>query len=192
MIYNLNAQHIMPKAMEKEAVLALSFYPTLDSTQITFKFKKNIKKSTMQARPIFWSFFKSKRKRKYVVLISERFKLTDKEFLTMAMPSDILIGWLGHELGHIVDYKNRNNFALIIFGLKYLFSNNYIIEAERAADSYAVAHGMEEYLLKTKKFILDRANLSLRYRDRLQKYYLSPEEIMALVKERDSEQVPVP
>ncbi|NNE76582.1 MAG: hypothetical protein HKN31_05860, partial [Pricia sp.] len=98
----------------------------------------------------------------------------------------IMIGWLGHELGHVMDFKNRSGANLIGFGLRYLFSKNYIKRAERMADSYAVAHGMEDYILATKEFILTKAGLSQKYVDRIKRLYLSPEEIMDIVKERDA------
>jgi hypothetical protein len=139
----------------------------------------------MQARPRFTSFFKTKKNREYVILISEKFKISDKEFSTKDIPSDILVGWIGHELGHIMDYQNRGKINLIWFGLKYLFSDHHIVEAERAADTYAVAHGMETYILKTKDFILNHASITPSYKLRIQKYYLSPEEIMDIVNERD-------
>lgn len=181
----INAQHKAPKEIKFEAEKALSYYPELEETNITFKFKKRINKSTMRAQPKFWSLLQGRKKRKYVVLISERIKISDTVFLTKDIPQDILIGWLGHELGHVMDYKNRNSLNLIGFGFKYLFSGNYIKEAERIADTFAVSHGMADYILKTKAFILDNADIEERYKDRIRKYYLSPEEIMALVEEKD-------
>src|SRR5690606_29663048 len=184
-LFEMKAEHIIPQSIEEEVKAALSHYPQLDKTSITFKFKKNIKKSTMQARPTFGSFFRSKKNRRYVILISETIKIADKNFLTVQIPSEILIGWIGHELGHIADYQDRGNLNLIWFGLKYLFSENYIVEAERAADTYAVSHGMESYILKTKDFILNNADITQTYKLRIQKYYLSPEEIMVIVNDRD-------
>ena len=54
-----SAQHIIPEVITQEAKIALSHYPELTDVAIEFKFKKNIKKSTMQAQPSFWSVFKS-------------------------------------------------------------------------------------------------------------------------------------
>lgn len=180
-----SAQHIIPQKIHDEIQTALEYYPELRETPIEFRFKPNIKKSTMQARPTFGSFFRTKKNRKYVVLISETFKISDKKFLTTHIPSDILIGWIGHELGHIVDYQDRSKSNLIWFGIKYVLSDNHIVEAERAADTYAVSHGMEEYILKTKDFILNNAEITQTYKLRIQKYYLSPEEIMDIVNDRD-------
>ncbi|WP_231743010.1 hypothetical protein [Winogradskyella endarachnes] len=184
---HMSAQHKIPEDIRTNVETALAYYPQLDNVKIEFRFKKNIKKSTMQARPTFGSFFKSKKDRNYIILISEKFKIADKEFLTRHIPDDIFIGWIGHELGHIMDYQDRTKGNLIWFGLKYLFSENSIIEAERCADSFAVAQGMEDYILKTKDFILNHADITQSYKDRIIKYYLSPEEIMELVAHRDAE-----
>ncbi len=177
----MSAQHIIPELIKNEAEKALSYYPMLNKNYIKIKFKKDIKKSTMQARPTFGSFFRSKKNRRYVILISEKFKISGKSFSTKNIPSDILIGWIGHELGHVLDYQNRSNLNLIAFGFNYLFSENHIIEAERAADTFAVEQGMGNYILKTKNFILNHANITKTYKDRIKRYYLSPEEIMELV-----------
>ncbi|WP_159950404.1 hypothetical protein [Polaribacter septentrionalilitoris] len=177
---------IIPKILRERVKVALDFYPQLKDVCIEFKVKKNIKKSTMQARPTFDSFFKTRKKRKYLILISKRFKISGKEFSTLDIPDDIFIGWIGHELGHIMDYQNRSRWNLIWFGIQYLFSENHIIDAERAADRFAVQHNMEDYILKTKNFILNHADITEVYKNRMKRYYLSPEEIMLLVKKRDT------
>jgi hypothetical protein len=177
--------HIIPKNIKDSVVVALDFYPQLQDIHIEFKVKKNIKKSTMQARPTFDSFFKKKKDRKYLILISKKFKISGKEFSTLDIPDTVFIGWIGHELGHIMDYQHRNRWNLIWFGIKYLFSENHIVEAERVADRFAVQHKMEDYILKTKNFILNHADITEKYKNRMRRYYLSPEEIMFLVQERD-------
>ncbi len=177
-----NTKHTYPDSIALEARKALSFYPELQDVSITFKFKKNIKKSTMQAQPKFSSFFKTRSKRSYVILISKKIKIDDKEFKTKDIDTDVMTGWLGHELGHIMDYQNKNNLQLIWFGITYSLSDSHIIAAERAADTFAVSHGMGDYILKTKNFILNHADINDLYKLRIKKYYLSPEEIMELIK----------
>ncbi|WP_223270694.1 hypothetical protein [Subsaximicrobium wynnwilliamsii] len=181
----MSAQNkVIPESIVDNVEKALTYYPQLEDTNIEFRFKKNIKKSTMQARPTIGSFFRTRKNRRYVILISEKFKISDAEYRTRDIPSDIFVGWIGHELGHVLDYQDRSKLNLIWFGLNYLFSENHIVEAERAADAFAVKQGMEEYILKTKNFILNNADISQNYKNRIQKYYLSPEEIMELVKKR--------
>lgn len=181
----METKHKIPQHIRKEVKTALRYFPKLNDVPIEFKFKRNIKKSTMQAQPKFTSFFKSRKHRSYVILISETFKISGTTFLTENIPADIFIGWIGHELGHIMDYQNRSNINLIVFGIKYLVSEKHIVEAERAADTYAVQHGMGDYILKTKNFILNHADITPIYKSRIKKYYLSPEEIMELVNNQE-------
>jgi len=71
--------------------------------------------------------------------------------------------------------------GLVIFGVRYLTSSKYIKEAERTADTFAVNHGMGDYILATKDFILNQSHLSDAYKARIARLYLSPEEIIVLV-----------
>lgn len=174
----------MPKAIENEAFIALSHYPQLKDTPIAFKFKDNIKKSTMQAQPTWTSFFKSRKNREYIILMSRKVQIEDKTFQITNIPSEVLIGWLGHELGHVMDYRDRSSLGIVWFGFKYLYSAGHIQEVERAADTFAVQHGMGDYILKTKEFILNHTSISEKYKQRIRKLYLSPEEIMHLIDEQ--------
>lgn len=176
---------IIPENIKEEALLALSHYPELKDTAIEFKFKNNIKKSTMQAQPTFGSVFSPKEDRSYIILISRKIQIEDETFTVDDIPSDVLVGWLGHELGHVMDYRHRTGVGMIIFGLKYLFSGTHIREVERAADTYAIEHGMGTYILKTKNFILDNANFSEKYKAKLRRLYMSPEEVMQLIESVD-------
>ncbi|SHI38641.1 hypothetical protein SAMN04488096_101389 [Mesonia phycicola] len=179
----------IPLSIKDQVEVALSYYPQLKDTPIAFRFKKEIKKSTMQAQPAFKSIFKSKKNRAYVILISEKFQIEEEEFSILNVEDDVLIGWIGHELGHIVDYLHRGTFGMIIFGFKYLFSTAHIQEVERAADTYAVKHGMYQYILATKNFILNNTSISPKYKNRIRKLYMSPEEIMELVNHLDIAEV---
>ncbi len=146
---NLSNKYI-PEIIRKEAITALRYFPELKDTEIRFQFKKDIKKSTMQAQPTWASFFRSKDDRGYIILISEKFHIEEEEFDIHNVDEDVLIGWLGHELGHVMDYRERTNLGMIFFGLKYLYSKSHIQEVERSADTYAVNYGMHEYILATK------------------------------------------
>ena len=174
---------IIPESIKDEALIALSHYPELADCDITFVFKDNIKKSTMQAQPKFASFFKGRSNRAYVIKISRKIQIDTEELSIGDIPKDVMIGWLGHELGHVMDYRERSSFGMLIFGIKYLFSHAHIQEVERAADTYAVMHGMGDYILKTKSFILDHADISEKYKAKLRKLYMSPEEVMHLINE---------
>lgn len=174
---------IVPDIIWREAYVALSHYPELRDTPIEIRFKKNIKKSFMQAQPKVTGLIKNRKNRSYFIFISEQFSIEGEKFDVTTVPSEVLIGWIGHELGHIMDYRDRSALDLIWFGVKYVTSKNYIREAERAADTYAVNHGLGEYIIATKDFILNNSQLSDIYKGRIQELYLSQEEIMVLIDE---------
>lgn len=180
---NLENKEI-PKEIYEEAIKALAYYPELWDAEIAFKFKDNIKKSTMQAQPRWASFFKSRKKRSYVILISRKIQIDRDELNFSEVPSDVVIGWLGHELGHVMDYRERSGFGMLLFGIKYLYSGAHIKEVERTADVYAITHGMGTYILKTKNFILEHASISEAYKQKLRRLYMSPEEVMHLINEQ--------
>lgn len=175
---------VIPENIKPEVEVALEHFPELQDVPIEFKFKKNIKKSVMQAQPTFSGIFKSKENRSYKILISEKFKITGEEYRTTNVPKDVLIGWIGHELGHVMDYQNRSSLNLVAFGFRYAFLKEYVKKAERAADSFAVLRGMADYIIKTKQFILENAKIDPLYKERIKEYYLSPDEIMEMVKEK--------
>ncbi len=174
---------VVPDIIWREAYIALAHYPELKDTPIEFKFKKKIQKSFMQAQPKITGLFKNKKKRAYFIMISEKIVIEDEVFDVTTVPSDVLIGWLGHELGHIMDYRERSGLNMLWFGMKYYASKTYIQEAERVADTYAVNHGMGKYIIATKDFILNHAHLSEVYKARIKNLYLSQEQIMMLIDE---------
>ncbi|WP_307726291.1 hypothetical protein [Salinimicrobium tongyeongense] len=180
---------IIPKSILHEAKVALSYYPELKGVEIEFKYKESIKKSFMQAQPKIANLFKGKNDRSYNIFMSSRFLIEKEEFSMADVPSEVLIGWLGHELGHVMDYRDKSAMGLVIFGFRYITSENYIKQAERAADTYAVNAGMSEYILATKDFILNNSHLSDTYKERIARLYLSPEEILVLVNKLEEEQL---
>lgn len=179
---------IIPESIREEVIAALEHFPELYDIPIEFKFKDRIKKSTMQAQPKFSSIFRSKRNREYIILISRQIQIEDENFTMDDIPSLVKIGWIGHELGHIMDYQDRTNFGLIILGAKYLFSKKSIREVERTADTYAIAHGMGDYILRTKNFILENSDISEKYKARIRRLYISPEEVMEFINENAVEE----
>ncbi|KQS30915.1 hypothetical protein [Dyadobacter sp. Leaf189] len=174
----------IPKVIETEVLRALSHYPELKETHINFVFKRRIRGSVMQAQPKISTMFSTKRA--YNINISAMFRLTHSAIPIHQIPSDIIVGWIGHELGHVMDYENRSLTGMMHFGLGYLLSSKYVKEAERVADTYAVNHGLGNYILKTKHFILDHASLSEKYKRKIARLYLSPDDIVEQVKKLEA------
>ncbi|RAJ95732.1 hypothetical protein LX87_03480 [Larkinella arboricola] len=186
---DFKTRKIIPSVIEKNVLTALSFYPELKNTCIRFCFKQKIRSSVMQAQPVFRTLLKPRQDRQYRINISAMFKLTHTAIPIHHIPDAIMIGWIGHELGHIMDYECRSNFGMVKFGVGYVFSAEYIKKVERIADWYAVTHGLGKYLVETKRFILDHAELPQVYKDKIARLYVSPEEIVEQVKKLEEEKL---
>ena len=175
---------VIPDLLREEILLALSYYPELLPTHIEFLIlSPSIKKSIMQAQPLVLTLFRPKYRRGYVIKISRCFKGDVQPLPIETIPQNILIGWVGHELGHIMDYLDRSVWSMARYGLGYLFSRRYFMQAERTADLHAISHGLGQKIIATKNFILDHAHLPERYKEKIRRLYLSPEETVLLIEE---------
>ena len=173
---------VIPNEIRELTLEALSYFPDLINTKIDFQFKNNIHGSVMQAQPKVGSLFvHSKENRAYKIKISRNLFLEDNPIPIEQLPDDVLLGWIGHELGHIQDYIERGSMNLLGFGVKYYLSNSFVTKAEIAADSYAVAHGLGEKIIATKNFVLNHDQIPLTYKQKIEALYLSPGEILSMV-----------
>lgn len=171
----------IPDNLREVTLKALSFYPALKDVKIDFKYSSNIRTHFMQAQPRYTTMIGSRKRRSYIIKIKPEFCLKGREIPAYELPPDVLVGWIGHELGHIMDYLRKNNLELLIFGIGYYTSKSFIITAERAADTYALNHGLGDYILAAKDFILNVADMSEKYIRRMNRLYLPPEEIMIMM-----------
>jgi len=187
LLFGQNKQ--IPAVIEKNVLKALSFYPELKNTTISFIFKTNIKTSVMQAQPVFTTLLRKRKNRRYRINISEHFKLISTTMPILQIPDDVMIGWIGHELGHILDYEGRSNAGMVSFGYRYYFHSSFVKHAEMVADSLAVEHGMGNYIVATKRFILDHAELPQAYKDKISRLYLSPDVIVEQVKKLEEKKL---
>jgi hypothetical protein len=123
---------------------ALAYYPELTDTRIVFKIKKQ--KSPLTAKPSFGALFRSASRRKYVITISNK---TDVNFTPIQLRNLSLnaqIGVIGHELGHISDYRRRSGLYFIGMGIGSL-SSKVTDRREYATDMRCIAHGLGYQLL---------------------------------------------
>ncbi len=142
--------------------------------------RTRLRHHTMRAQPVVDFGFFDKDQRRYRVDISNHAHI--REYVRIAeLPREVLIGWLAHELGHVMDYLHRSGTNLIDFGLRYLWSDPFRSEAERRADLYAIQYGFSDYLRATKQYILQHAHLPKAYKAAIRKYYMSPAELEQVV-----------
>jgi len=136
----------------------------------------------MQAQPIVNMDFFNPEKRAYQVAFRE-VTLIHHDIKVKDLPEEVLKGWYAHELGHIVDYQKRGYWNMIKFGFNYLFFDTCKREAEKMADIYAVQYGFKNEIKQMKEYIINHADIDPKYRSRIKKYYLGPEEVEHLIYE---------
>lgn len=177
---NITAPPELSTAIEQ----TLAYYPELMHATIHFKYADNMGNTVMQAQPAIQPFNR-KEKRGYVVRMRRDYKQHSELLALHELPEAVLIGWLGHELGHIMDYLDRSNFAMLGFGSGYLISEKLMRRAEDRADTYAVQHGLGEYLITTRKFILRSTGMPEQYVQKISRFYHSPEALELLMADED-------
>lgn len=144
---------------------------------------------TMRAQPVPGLRILSRKHRAYRVQMSNHLEI-ERYIKVEDLPREVLVGWFAHELGHILDYHQRTAVGLLGFLLGYLLLPSYRSAAERRADMFAVKKGFGKELLATKSYILDQSSLPERYKNRIRKYYLSPDELELLLTEEDPSLLP--
>lgn len=169
------------EAMAQAAEVAYEAYPALQSFDIHIRYV-DLDTTTMQARPRWDLLWRTRHRRSYQIRIN-RFPQFDRDRPIHTLDDSILTGWFAHEMGHLMDYLPRRRHSILYFALRYLSSAGYRKKAERVADQFAIQAGLGEYILHTKTFLLQHSNLSERYKKRLLKHYLTPEQTIALIEE---------
>jgi len=146
--------------------------------------QKKIGKTTMQAQPIINQKFWNRKRREYRVDCNHQTQVDDPTRLEN-LPTDVLEGWLAHEVGHVMDYHSRGWFNLIWLGIQYLINSKRKREAEHQADLYAIEYGFAEKILATKRYILDHSDIAEAYKERIRKYYMTPEDVERAILTQD-------
>lgn len=157
------SKHKLPKFRQDEVIKAISYYPELFDDQVVFKFKRI--KGTMNARPDVLNLFRHRSSRKYLILINNnegRHKGLDYSKLSF----NCLVGWYGHELGHIMQYHEMNNWQTLIFSIKYMTSVKCVVQTERNIDAMAIRRGLGLEIYEGEQIIQKDNSISEKYKKR--------------------------
>ena len=173
---------IIPKELELECLVALSYYPELENTAIEFKFGDL--NFTMISKPKFMSFLKERDDREYVILI-QRPGRSEKNVEWKELSFNAMVGWIGHELGHVVHYSHKSNGGIIFTGVKYAFPA-YRRKMERFTDQLAIQHELGYALYEGVDYTINISHATEHYRNNQMKYYLHPEEILERIHSKQS------
>ena len=169
----------IPDEYKLTILLALSYYPELDSTMIVFKEKKI--GTTINTRPtVFSLIFRNKEKRKYVIRINNTQK--KEKIVLNELPFNASVGLLGHEYSHIMDYRNRRFFGVLKRAFSYL-SKKSKSKFEKEIDVYTIKRGLGWQLYDLSNFILNESDATDKYKKFKKRTYLTPEEIKVMINE---------
>lgn len=176
----------IPVEIAEATIEALSYFPELEDVSIDFVYREKIKGAVMQAQPYLFSLFvNGKNSRRYKIKVTRQLEFAEGYYPIEQVPYDALVGWIGHELGHVMDYLNRSSANMMHFGARYFLSNKRVIEAELTADGYAIGCGMGHHILANKNYILNNENFEDDYKDKIKNLYMSPDQILTLQKVLD-------
>ncbi len=136
-------------------------------------------KTSMAARPYFWSVFRQRDKRKYKVIVNNKHQSAQSR-LIYAAPFDARIGVMGHELAHILDYTHKSGWQVAWTGIRYL-SKKYRRTMEHQTDSVAIIRGFGWQLYRYAYFVIYEAAIDESYRNYKLDMYMKPEEIYDMI-----------
>ncbi len=176
----LSNAHKVPNDLKPSFGEAVSFFPDLKNTQIELKLASI--SSTMQAHPEITFRNLLSKKRKFIIKVNNDFK-TNKTLNYKELSNDILVGWIGHELSHIVDYQNRSFLSLIGLGINYYLSSSFRSEVENFADKSTVYRGLGKELLSGVVYSIENTEISKEYQNKLVENYYSPKELKEIIAE---------
>jgi hypothetical protein len=170
-----------PQEVELECLTALSYYPELKNIKIIFRFGSSM--ATMVSAPKSRSIFKSAPEREYQVTI--RKKGTSKNGLEWSeLNFSAFVGWIAHELGHIVHYTHKTSAGVLFTGIKYVFPG-YRRRMERFTDNLVIQHDLGPALLEGTDYSINRSQAKSKYKRYLGRYYLSCGEIRERINSKD-------
>lgn len=169
---------------------AYAAFPSLHHNAVTLE-QLPLKGYTMRAQPIMNASVWHRKRRRYRIQMSNHLEIA-QYIQPEELPSEVLIGWFAHELGHLIDYHQRNAWGLLEFTAGYFLSASQRRKAERVADLNALERGFDAELLATKRYILEKSRLPEAYKKRIRRYYLGPDELENIILEtRATDEIPL-
>lgn len=160
---------------ENPLISAGEKFPELNG--ITVEVRRKGIGTLMAARPKPDFIFRKKENRKYVIYITDSPEMNaDSVYTNMTLNAQT--GVLGHELSHILTYSEKNNFKLILFGIKYAFNRRNI---ESETDQIAMNRGFGTQLIEYTRYVHRSPHINKRYLQKKNRFYLTAKELEQFV-----------
>lgn len=175
---NLKVDTSFNKTYLDDFMVPYQEFADLHNCKIKVK-SKNIK-TTMAARPHFFSLLLGKKNRRYVILVNK--KASFEGVHLKDVPSDARIGLFAHELMHIRDYESRKVTGVMERGIQYL-SQKGKKQVEHYTDSLTIAAGFGQYLYHWANYVLHDSDASDDYKTYKSEIYMTPIGILTQIEE---------
>ncbi len=177
---NFGINKAYPPEFELQILIALSHYPELKYTRITFEKTKSI--IPLVSRPRTLSTFRKKEKWHYKIIISDGGEFCYSDVLLKNVPFNAQIGIIGHELAHTLYYQDKSWTDMLAIGLNYI-NPRYRASFEKDTDRRAIAHGFGWQLFEYANYTRGLPKMSASHVAWIDKYYLNGEKIISYMKE---------
>ncbi len=138
---------------------------------------KNLK-TTMAARPHFFSLLLGKKNRRYVILVNKNESF--KGVHLKNVPAEARIGLFAHELMHIRDYESRKVTGVMERGIQYL-SLKGKRKVEHYTDSLTIAAGFGQNLYHWASYVLHDSDACDEYKSFKSEVYMTPVHILSQI-----------
>ena len=172
----------IPARIELECLAALSFYPELRNTSIEFKF--GILNFTMISKPKFKSIIKGKGQREYVIIVQKP-GLSKNNLEWTELSFNAMVGWIGHELGHVLHYSHKSTGGIMFTGIKYAFPG-YRRKMERFTDQLAIQHNLGYALYEGVYYLMNLSQATEHYKKSQEKFYLHTGDIIERINSKEA------
>ncbi|MFT6838981.1 MAG: hypothetical protein ACJAUO_002333 [Sediminicola sp.] len=149
----------IPTEITEQVATALSYYPELKDVKVEFRLRKS--KTPFSSKPTFFSMFKKKENRTYVVTISTGAETKNKPILFLNLPYNAQIGVMGRELGQITTYTTKNTSQLLGTIFKML-NTTYADEVKFNKDLICIDHGLGYQLFDWSSYVQGALDLPER------------------------------
>lgn len=156
---------------------AIANLPTADSTYIIFK-KAKIK-SMGQAQPLIRTILKNKQKRIYIIKVRD--EKVNPNLCFETIPDSAKVGLVGHEIVHVLDFKSKSFFEILVMGIKYSNCPAYKKRTEWITDSLTIANNMGYENLCFANCIYNSSFVSKKYLKKKTKYYMTPSDMINII-----------
>jgi hypothetical protein len=147
-----------------------------EATKIIFK-KAKIK-SMGQAQPHPLTMFRKPENRVYI--ISVRDSSVNKGLNFSTITDSAKTGLVGHEIIHVMDYRKKNFFQIMLMGYKYSLSKKYKRKIEWQTDSLTICSGLGNEVLLFNQEIVNSEFVSKKYLERKKKFYMQRDDILRI------------